>query len=366
LGEEVSNVTRTGGGWTAYPMARPSVLAGWLPATAETALRVEGARKAVVRALDGDDDRLLAVVGPCSVHDKESTVAYARRLHALATELSGDLIVVMRVYAEKPRTALGWPGMLIDPGMDGGYQVNRGIALARRLMLEITAIGLPVACEWLGPLAPHYLADLVTWGAIGARTVESQVHRHLASGLPMPVGFKNSTSGSVDAAVDAIRAASAPQAFPGMDATGMPAVLRTTGNGQCHIVLRGGEDGPNYDEQSVMDALTRLRAAGLPERVVIDVSHGNSGKRHEQQMVVATDIARRIAAGDTAIRGVCLESFLMPGRQEVPAGRLPVFGQSVTDACLGWHDTARVLRDLAGAVRARRSTTVDNTQSLAG
>jgi 3-deoxy-7-phosphoheptulonate synthase len=300
------------------------------------------------------------------VHDIESTVAYARRLHGLATELSGDLVVVMRVYAEKPRTALGWPGMLIDPGMDGGSQVNRGLALTRRLMLEIAEIGLPVACEWLGPLVPHYLADLVSWGAIGARTVESQVHRHLASGLPMPVGFKNGTGGSVGAAVDAVRAAAAPQAFPGIDVTGMPAVLRTTGNRQCHVVLRGGADGPNYSEESVVDALSLLRAAGLPERVVIDVSHGNSGKRHEQQMVVAADIASRIAAGDSAIRGICLESFLKPGRQEIPADRLPVFGQSVTDACLGWHDTAQVLRDLAGAVRVRRSATVHELQPLAG
>ncbi|MFB9428640.1 3-deoxy-7-phosphoheptulonate synthase [Streptoalloteichus tenebrarius] len=341
---------------TTEPLTTPAALAERLPVTDAVAETVLGAREAVCRVLAGTDDRLLVVVGPCSIHDVDAALAYARLLRRLADEVADDLLVVMRVYLEKPRSALGWPGLLTDPSLDGAFAVGAGLRVAREMMVAIAGLGLPIACEWLSPVTPAYLGDLVSWGAVGARTVESQVHRQLASGLPMPVGMKNGTSGSVQAAVDAIRAAAVPHAYLGVADDGTPSVLRTSGNPHCHVVLRGGPGGPNYSEEDVRDALARLRAAGLPERVVIDASHGNSGKCHERQRAVVAEMAERIAAGEEGVRGLLLESFLVPGRQDVVAGRPLVFGQSVTDACLGWDTTAGLLRSLAEAVRRRRQT----------
>jgi 3-deoxy-7-phosphoheptulonate synthase len=260
----------------------------------------------------------------------------------------------MRVYFEKPRSTVGWKGLINDPGLDGSGDVNRGLRIARSLLLQVLAKGLPVGCEFLDPITPQYIADTVAWGAIGARTVESQVHRQLASGLSMPIGMKNRPDGSIATAVDAIRASAVPHVFTGIDMSGTPAILHTRGNADCHLVLRGGRTGPNYPAEGVAEALHLLRTAGLPERLVIDASHDNSGKDHTRQPVVVEDIAGQLVAGQRGIVGVMLESFLVPGRQDLEPGRTPTYGQSVTDACMGWDTTASVLDRLAGAVRARR------------
>lgn len=304
--------------------------------------------------LDREDDRLLAVVGPCSVHDVAATHEYAGRLSAEASRLREDLLVTMRVYFEKPRTTTGWKGLINDPHLDNSGDVNTGLRWARRLLLEVLELGLPVGCEFLDPIIPQYISDAVTWGAIGARTTESQTHRQLGSGLSMPVGFKNRTDGNVRVAVDAVRAAAVPHAFAGIDTAGTPAILYTRGNRDCHIILRGGREGPNFDPGSIGRALEMLREAGLPERLMIDFSHDNSGKDPFRQPEVAAEVAGQIARGNRAIVGVMLESFLLGGRQELGSGEL-VYGQSITDACLDWKRTVEVLDDLAAAVRARRA-----------
>jgi 3-deoxy-7-phosphoheptulonate synthase len=311
-------------------------------------------RSAASDILNRLDDRLLVVVGPCSVHDADAALSYASRLSARAHELRNDLFVVMRVYFEKPRTTTGWKGMINDPHLDGSTDVNEGLRVSRKLLRDILDLELPVGCEFLDPITPQYIADAVTWGAIGARTTESQIHRQLASGLSMPVGFKNGTDGSVAVAVDAVRAAAVPHTFAGIDFTGAPAVLRTRGNTDCHVILRGGRDASNYDADSVADALARLREVGLPRRVVLDASHENSGKDHERQRGVVADIAAQIAAGNEALVGVMLESFIVAGRQDLEGSEPLVFGQSITDACMSWDTTVDVLTELAGAVRARR------------
>ncbi len=260
----------------------------------------------------------------------------------------------MRVYFEKPRTTTGWKGLINDPQLDGSRDVNAGLHAARRLLIEVTDLGLPIGCEFLDPITPQYISDVVAWGAIGARTTESQIHRQLASGLSMPVGFKNGTAGSVKLAVDAVRAAAAPHAFAGVDVSGTPAILYTEGNEDCHVILRGGRAAPNYDADSVDQALEQLRAAGLAERVVIDASHDNSGKDHERQPDVVSEIADQIAAGNGAIVGVMMESFLVAGRQDLESGRPLVYGQSITDACMDWDHTVLTLDRLASAVRKRR------------
>jgi 3-deoxy-7-phosphoheptulonate synthase len=262
--------------------------------------------------------------------------------------------VVMRVYFEKPRTTTGWKGLINDPDLDGSGDVNRGLRLARRLLLEVVSLGLPVGVEWLDPITPQYISDTVAWGAIGARTTESQIHRQLGSGLSMPVGFKNGTDGNVKVAVDAVRAAAARHAFAGVDADGTPAILYTAGNPDCHIILRGGRGAPNYAPAAVEEALEELRGAGLPERLIIDASHDNSGKDAERQPLVASDISGQLAGGTAAIVGVMLESFLVAGAQKLQPGEPLVYGQSVTDACMSWESTGGVLEELAGAVRARR------------
>jgi 3-deoxy-7-phosphoheptulonate synthase len=311
-------------------------------------------REEIRRILLGSDDRLMVVVGPCSVHDVEAALDYAQRLGELSAELSDELCCVMRVYFEKPRTTTGWKGMINDPDLDESGNVNAGLRKARKLVLDVLARGVPVASEFLDPITPQYISDLVSWGAIGARTTQSQIHRQLASGLSMPVGFKNGTDGDVSIAVDAVRAAAAPHAFAGIDDAGAAATMHTTGNEDCHVILRGGHRGPNYDSVAVADALARLRVAGLPERVVIDASHDNSGKDHTRQPEVVTDIADQVAGGNRAIVGVMLESFIASGRQSFVAGQPLTYGQSITDECMGWDTSVDMLERIAEAVRTRR------------
>ena len=337
------------------PLVRPEELRAELPLDDDLAEIVLAGRRDVARVLDGDDDRLLVVVGPCSVHDPAAALEYAARLADTATRLSDGLLVVMRVYFEKPRSTVGWKGLINDPGLDGSGDVNTGLRTARALLRQILALGLPTACEFLDPIIPQYVADCVSWGAIGARTVESQVHRQLASGLSMPVGMKNRPDGSIATAVDAIRAAGVPHVFTGIDTDGTPAIMHTRGNPDCHLVLRGADTGPNHDRASVADALARLESAGLPRRVVIDASHGNSRKDHTRQPLVAAEIADQVAGGNESVTGVMLESFLVAGRQDLDPTRELVHGQSITDACLDWDTTAQVLDVLHTAALTRRT-----------
>ena len=340
------------------PLVPPAILVERLPLPVEGAVTVQRTRREVGRILWGEDDRLLVVVGPCSIHDPDAALEYARRLAPLADELESDLRVVMRVYFEKPRTTVGWKGLVNDPHLDGSFAVNEGLHLARQLLLDVVALGLPAGCEFLDPITPQFIADAVTWGAIGARTTESQVHRNLASGLSMPVGFKNGTGGDIQMAIDAMHAASYPHQFMSVTEQGVAAIVVTRGNRDTHVILRGGRGGPNYDGDSVRRTLATLRDGKVPPRVMIDASHGNSAKDFRRQPVVAHAVADQVAAGESGIIGVMIESFLVDGRQDLtdPAGL--TFGQSVTDACLGWDSTAPVLRELAAAVRARRESVV--------
>ncbi|HEX2161074.1 MAG TPA: 3-deoxy-7-phosphoheptulonate synthase [Thermoleophilaceae bacterium] len=336
----------------AVPLVTPAQLLAEQPLGAERERTVIAGREQVAAVLDGHDDRLLVVVGPCSVHDTEAALEYARRLAEVAASRRDDLLIAMRVYFEKPRTTTGWKGLINDPHLDGSVDVNAGLHMARALLLEVLSLGLPIGVEFLDPITPQYISDTVAWGAIGARTTESQIHRQLGSGLSMPIGFKNRTDGDVQVAVDAVRAAAVSHAFAGIDDSGTPAILRTTGNPDCHVILRGGSGAPNYGAAHVEQALAKLRAAGLPERLVIDASHDNSGKDPDRQPVAAEDIGAQVAAGNRAIVGVMLESFLVAGRQGL-GGEL-TYGQSITDACMGWDQTAAVLDRLAAAVRVRR------------
>jgi 3-deoxy-7-phosphoheptulonate synthase len=337
------------------PLLSPAALLDELPLSETAAGTVERTRGDVRAVLDGSDDRLLVIAGPCSVHDPAAALDYARRLHALRDRHHEDLLVVMRVYFEKPRTVTGWKGLINDPDMDGGHDVHRGLRTARLLLLDIVELGLPVGCEWLDPITPQYIADAVTWGAIGARTTESQVHRQLASGLSMPVGFKNGTDGDVQVAVDACRASATGHTFFGVTLNGAAAVVTTAGNPDTHVILRGGRGGPNYEASHVAKALDLIHGAGLPRRLMVDASHGNSGKDHRRQPAVATAIGEQVAAGEHGLTGVMLESFLAAGRQEPGPPRSLTYGQSVTDACLDIDTTAAVLTGLAAAVRTRRS-----------
>jgi 3-deoxy-7-phosphoheptulonate synthase len=332
----------------------PAKLFDELPLGDERAAAVVRGREQVVGVLDASDDRLLVVVGPCSVHDVEAALDYAHRLGEAASDLRDDLLIAMRVYFEKPRTTTGWKGLINDPHLDGSGDVNEGLRIARKLLLEVLDLGLLAGCEFLDPITPQYISDAVAWGAIGARTTESQIHRQLGSGLSMPIGFKNRTDGNVQVAVDAVRAASVPHAFAGIDDSGTPAILHTTGNRDGHVILRGGRDAPNYDPAGVEQTLAKLRAAGLPERVVIDASHDNSGKDPDRQADAALEIAKQVAAGNPAIVGIMLESFLVEGRQDLDGGSALTYGQSITDACLDWERTVTVLDRLAGAAQARR------------
>ncbi|MFN2615880.1 MAG: 3-deoxy-7-phosphoheptulonate synthase [Thermoleophilaceae bacterium] len=335
------------------PLVAPAAILEELPLGEEETEVVLRGRSDVHAILERTDDRLLVVVGPCSVHDVDAALEYAERLSAKANELREDLCVAMRVYFEKPRTTTGWKGMINDPHLDGSGDVNAGLRIARKLLLQVHGLGLPVGCEFLDPITPQYISDAVAWGAIGARTTESQIHRQLGSGLSMPVGFKNRTDGNLQVAVDAVRAAAAPHAFAGIAESGTPAILHTRGNPDCHIILRGGSDAPNYGSAGVESALEKLRHAGLPERLIVDVSHDNSGKDADRQPLAAADVAEQVAGGNGAIVGMMLESFLVAGRQDLDSGPL-TYGQSITDACMDWDSTVLVLDRLAGAVRSRR------------
>ena len=334
------------------PLMSPALLHHELPLFTELHDTVLDSRHQVQEVLSGRDRRLLVVVGPCSVHDPEAAGEYATLLREQAARLADDLLIVMRVYFEKPRSTVGWKGLINDPALDGTGDVGTGLRVARRLLLEVVGRGLPVAVEFLDPIMPQYIADTVAWGAIGARTVESQVHRQLASGLSMPIGMKNRPDGSIATAIEAIQAASVPHVFTGIDFSGTPAIMHTAGNPDCHLVLRGGGGRPNYAAPDVAAALALLADAGLPQRAVIDCSHGNSGKDHRRQPLVAEDVATQVAAGQDGISGVMLESFLVPGRQDL-GGDL-IYGQSVTDACMGWDPTVEVLEHLATASAKRR------------
>ena len=331
----------------------PQLLLEELPVDSAALATVTNARQAVHRILHGGDDRLLAVVGPCSIHDAGAALEYAGKLREAAARHAADLFIVMRVYFEKPRTTVGWKGFINDPRLDGSFAINEGLRQARKLLLDLNRSGLPCGTEFLDLLSPQYISDLIAWGAIGARTTESQTHRQLASGLSCPVGFKNGTDGSIKVAVDALRAAAAPHAFMGMTKTGQAAIFETVGNEDCHVILRGGKK-PNYDAASVEAASRELAAAGLAAHLMIDFSHANASKQYQRQLEVATDVGRQVAAGDERIVGVMVESHLNPGRQDLVPGQALAYGVSITDACLGWDDTEKVLDTLAAAVRSRR------------
>ncbi len=345
--------TRIGG---VRPLITPALLQEWLPIPDAATALVESSRAAISRVLHGQDDRLVVVVGPCSIHDHDQAMDYARQLKPLADALSGELLVVMRVYFEKPRTTVGWKGYINDPHLDGSFAINEGLELARKLLLDVVGLGLPVGTEFLDLLSPQFIADLVSWGAIGARTTESQSHRQLASGLSCPVGFKNGTDGGVKVAVDAIQAAQAAHAFMGMTKMGQAAIFETRGNPDCHVILRGGKK-PNYSAEDVEATCAVLRDTGLREQVMIDLSHANSSKQHRRQIDVATDIARQIAGGESRITGVMIESHLEEGRQDIVEGQALKRGVSVTDACISMAQTVPVLESLAAAVKARRAQT---------
>ncbi|MEE3660463.1 3-deoxy-7-phosphoheptulonate synthase AroG [Brenneria sp. g21c3] len=332
----------------------PIALLEKFPATERAAETVSFTRTAIHKILNHNDDRLLVIIGPCSIHDPEAAREYAGRLLKLRQELKDDLEVVMRVYFEKPRTTVGWKGLINDPHLDHSYQINDGLRIARRLLLDINHTGLPTAGEFLDMITPQYLADLMSWGAIGARTTESQVHRELASGLSCPVGFKNGTDGTIKVAIDAINAASAPHCFLSVTKWGHSAIVNTSGNNDCHIILRGGK-APNYSAEDVKAVKAGLEKAGLSPQVMIDFSHANSCKQFKKQMEVCEDVSRQIAQGEKAIIGVMVESALVEGNQDLESGEPLVYGKSVTDACIGWEDTQALLRQLASAVRERRS-----------
>ena len=339
------------------PLISPAILLEELPLGESGSATVARAREEVSRILDGHDDRLVIIVGPCSIHDPAAARDYGARLQALSERLAGELCIVMRVYFEKPRTTVGWKGLINDPHLDGSFRINEGLRQARRVLLDLAEMGLPAGCEFLDPISPQFTSDLVSWGAIGARTTESQVHRELASGLSMPVGFKNGTDGGMQIAIDAVRAAAHPHSFLGVTEQGLCAIVSTRGNPDCHVILRGGQTGPNFDAMSVQKTLAALRDAKLPPRLMIDTSHGNSEKDHRRQPMVARDIAAQVAQGEAGIFGVMMESFLVDGRQDIRPGTPLVYGRSVTDACMSWDATVPVLEELAEAVRARRQAT---------
>ena len=340
------------------PLLPPAILLEELPVGEAAAQTISRGREEVSRILWGEDDRLIVVAGPCSIHDPVAAMDYARRLRKLADELAADLRLVMRVYFEKPRTTVGWKGLINDPNLDGSFSINDGLRLGRRLLLDLAELGLPAGCEFLDPITPQFIADLVTWGAIGARTTESQVHRELASALSMPVGFKNGTDGGVQIAIDAVRAAAHPHRFLGVTEQGLAGIVATRGNPDCHVILRGGATGPNYDAMSVQKTLSALRDAGMPARVMIDASHGNSEKDYKRQPVVVREVAGQLAQGEAGISGMMMESFLVDGRQDLRDPTQLVYGQSITDACMGWETTVPVLQELAAGVRARRKARV--------
>ena len=337
------------------PLLPPAILLEELPLRPEGSQVIAEAREQIARILGGEDDRLLVVVGPCSIHDPEAGLSYAERLSRCAAQYAEELLVCMRVYFEKPRTTVGWKGLINDPSLDGSFHINDGLRRARSFLLAVNELGLPAGTEFLDLITPQFLADLVSWGAIGARTTESQVHRELASGLSMPVGFKNGTNGTVQIAIDAVGAASHPHHFLSVSKQGLAAIVATRGNPHCHVILRGGTPGPNYGAEHVDKLAEELRAATLPPRVMVDCSHANSAKRPERQAQVVREMAARIAEGGASVFGLMLESFLEQGRQDVRDGASLVYGQSITDPCLSWETTEPLLAELAASARRRRA-----------
>jgi 3-deoxy-7-phosphoheptulonate synthase len=331
----------------------PAKLLSDFPISDGAATTVFEARREIHRILHGADDRLLVIMGPCSIHDVKAAKEYAAKLYEAKTRCAADLLIVMRVYFEKPRTTVGWKGLINDPNLDGSYRINDGLRVGRQLLLELNQSGMPAGCEFLDMITPQYIADLVSWGAIGARTTESQVHRELASGLSCPVGFKNGTDGNVRIAMDAIRAAQAPHHFLSVTKDGHSAIVSTLGNEDCHIILRGGKQ-PNYNAANVDATAKSLAESGIPARIMIDCSHGNSGKEPAKQVGVGAEVAGQIAGGDARIVGVMVESHLKAGRQDLLPGKALVYGQSITDACVGWEDSRALIDTLADAVRQRR------------
>jgi 3-deoxy-7-phosphoheptulonate synthase len=337
------------------PVSAPAQVQAELPLTDAAAQTTIEARRAIGEILAGRDDRLLVIVGPCSIHDTAAALDYAAQLQPLREQLAKQLLIVMRVYFEKPRTTVGWKGLINDPSLDDSFDIDHGLRLARKLLLDLNERGMPAGVEYLDILTPQYLADLVAWGAIGARTTESQLHREMASGLSCPVGFKNGTDGSVKVAVDAVMAARNPHRFLSLTQTGQVGIFQTAGNPDTHIILRGGSSGINYDAKSVDAACAALAKANLQPQVMIDFSHANSQKQHKRQVTVAQDVGEQLAAGDRRIIGVMIESHLVEGRQDIGPRDKMVYGQSVTDACIGWDDTAEVLRGLARHVAQRQA-----------
>jgi 3-deoxy-7-phosphoheptulonate synthase len=336
------------------PLIPPAILLEEIPISERASVIVSDARGAIANVIAGADPRLVVVVGPCSIHDTAAAFEYAGRLKTIAARLAESLVIVMRTYFEKPRTVVGWKGLINDPDLDESFHINKGLRLARKLLLDVNDLGLPTGCEFLDTQIPQHIADLTSWVAIGARTAESQVHRELASGLSMPVGFKNSTDGSTQIAVDAVLTARSPHWFPSVTKQGVSAIFQTVGNDGCHVILRGGtRTGPNYDAEHIEKVCARLAAKGLPERVMVDCSHGNSHKDHHRQADVAAAICDQIASGSRQIFGAMLESHLVEGRQDYVPGRQAVYGQSITDACLSLSQTEPLLEQLAQAQRAR-------------
>lgn len=334
----------------------PVFLEEEMPLSERASLTIRQTRSEIVDILLGRDYRLLVVVGPCSIHDTKAAREYAALLKSAIEELSSDLQIVMRVYFEKPRTTVGWKGLINDPDLDQSFKINDGLRLARRLLLDLADMGVPAGTEFLDMIIPQYLAGLVSWGAIGARTTESQVHRELVSGLSCPVGFKNGTSGDVQVALEAVRSAAHPHTFLGHTKHGQSAIFVTAGNPDCHLILRGGRGTTNYDSESVAQTCILLEQAGLRPAVMIDCSHANSNKDHTRQPLVCRNVVRQIAANEQRILGVMLESNLVPGKQELDKSKVLVYGQSITDACIGWDETLNLLRELAAAVRAGRAS----------
>ena len=338
------------------PLVPPMILVDEeLPITEQATATVTGARREIGDIISGRDQRLLVIAGPCSIHDTNAAVEYAGRLKKEADRLAEDLLVIMRVYFEKPRTTVGWKGLINDPDLDGSFNINHGLRLARGLLLDLANMGLAAGSEFLDTITPQFTADLVAWGAIGARTAESQVHRELASGLSMPVGFKNGTGGSIQIAIDGVRAARHPHHFLGVTSQGIAAIISTSGNESCHVILRGSNNGANFDQTVVDETSQALRNAKLPHRVLIDCSHGNSQKDYERQPEVCADVCTQIAAGSDNICGVMMESHLVAGRQDIKPDVPLTYGQSVTDACIGWETTVPMLEDLARAAAKHRS-----------
>ena len=354
---QVTDDVRIGG---LKPLIPPAILMDEMPLSEQASIVIASTRKHAEKIVAGEDDRLLVVVGPCSIHDPEAALEYADHLHAVAEQLRGELLIIMRVYFEKPRTTVGWKGLINDPKLDGSFDINNGLRAARRLLLDLAERGLPAGSEFLDVITPQFIADLIAWGAIGARTTESQIHRELASGLSMPVGFKNGTDGNIQIAIDAIGAACHPHHFLSVTKQGISAIVNTVGNPSCHLILRGSKSGPNFDAETIATTQAKLVDASVNHRIMIDCSHGNSRKDHARQAAVAEDLCRQIASGSTAIMGVMIESHLVGGRQDHDGSSSLTYGQSITDACLEWEQTKPVLNELAAAVHARRNGTGPN------